>query len=71
MTWIAWKMLTGNQGKYLGIILGIAFASLLIAQQSNAQTTPIHAPRHVITASLSPTHPESPKGDRSMFSGNT
>jgi putative ABC transport system permease protein len=35
MTWIAWKMLTGNQGKYLGIILGIAFASLLIAQQSS------------------------------------
>lgn len=35
MTWIAWKMLTGNRGKYLGIILGIAFASLLIAQQSS------------------------------------
>ena len=35
MSWIAWKMLTGNQGKYLGIILGIAFASLLIAQQSS------------------------------------
>ncbi len=34
MIWIAWKMLTGNRGKYLGIILGIAFASLLIAQQS-------------------------------------
>ena len=26
MTWIAWKMLTGNRGKYLGIIFGIAFA---------------------------------------------
>ncbi len=35
MTWIAWKMLTGNKGKYVGIILGIAFASLLIAQQSS------------------------------------
>ncbi len=35
MTWIAWKMLTGNRGKYLGIIVGIAFASLLIAQQSS------------------------------------
>src|SRR5487761_629519 len=35
MTWIAWKMLTGNQGKYLAMILGIAFASLLIAQQSS------------------------------------
>src|ERR1044072_7212074 len=28
-------MLTGNRGKYLGIILGIAFASLLIAQQAS------------------------------------
>lgn len=35
MNWIALKMLTGNQGKYLGIILGIAFASLLIAQQAS------------------------------------
>jgi putative ABC transport system permease protein len=35
MSWIALKMLTGNQGKYLGIILGIAFASLLIAQQAS------------------------------------
>jgi putative ABC transport system permease protein len=35
MNWIAIKMLTGNRGKYLGIILGIAFASLLIAQQAS------------------------------------
>ncbi|HUY35852.1 MAG TPA: ABC transporter permease [Pirellulales bacterium] len=35
MIWIAWKMLTGNRGKYVGIILGIAFGSLLIAQQSS------------------------------------
>jgi putative ABC transport system permease protein len=35
MTWIALKMLTGNRGKYLGIILGIAFATLLIAQQAS------------------------------------
>jgi putative ABC transport system permease protein len=35
MNWIALKMLTGNRGKYLGIILGIAFASLLIAQQAS------------------------------------
>ncbi len=35
MIWIAWKMLTGNRGKYVGIILGITFASLLIAQQSS------------------------------------
>jgi len=35
MTWIAWRMLVGNRGKYLGIILGIAFSSLLIAQQAS------------------------------------
>jgi putative ABC transport system permease protein len=35
MTWIAWKMLIGNRGKYLGIVLGIAFAALLIAQQAS------------------------------------
>jgi putative ABC transport system permease protein len=35
MNWIAWKMLIGNRGKYLGIVLGIAFAALLIAQQSS------------------------------------
>ena len=29
------KMLTGNQAKYLGIILGITFASRLIAQQAS------------------------------------
>lgn len=35
MTWIALKMLTGNAGKYLSIILAIAFSSLLIAQQAS------------------------------------
>ncbi len=35
MAWIAWKMLIGNRGKYMGIVLGIAFASLLIAQQGS------------------------------------
>jgi len=35
MTWIAWKMLIGNRGKYLGIVLGISFAALLIAQQGS------------------------------------
>ncbi|HVC95514.1 MAG TPA: ABC transporter permease [Pirellulales bacterium] len=35
MTWIAWRMLTGSKGKYVAIVLGIAFASLLIAQQSS------------------------------------
>ncbi|MDZ4820874.1 MAG: ABC transporter permease, partial [Planctomycetota bacterium] len=34
MGWIAWKMLIGNRAKYLGIVLGVTFAALLIAQQS-------------------------------------
>jgi putative ABC transport system permease protein len=35
MSWIALKMLMGNRGKYFGMIAGIAFASLLIAQQAS------------------------------------
>jgi len=35
MNWVALKMLTGNTGKYIGIILGVTFASLLIAQQGS------------------------------------
>jgi len=35
MFWIAWKMLIGNRAKYLGIVFGVAFAALLIAQQSS------------------------------------
>ena len=35
MNWVALKMLTGNRGKYLGIILGVTFAALLIAQQGS------------------------------------
>jgi len=34
MNWLAWKMLTGDAAKYLGIVFGVAFGSLLIAQQS-------------------------------------
>jgi len=33
VSWTAMKMLTGDATKYLGIIFGVAFASLLIAQQ--------------------------------------
>jgi putative ABC transport system permease protein len=33
MSWIALKMLTGDRAKYFGIIFGVAFASLLMAQQ--------------------------------------
>ncbi len=35
MLWIAWKMLIGNRAKYLGIVFGVAFAALLIAQQAS------------------------------------
>ena len=34
MSWVAWKMLTGDRAKYLGIVFGVAFGSLLIAHQS-------------------------------------
>jgi len=33
MNWVALKMLTGDRSKYFGIIFGVTFASLLIAQQ--------------------------------------
>jgi putative ABC transport system permease protein len=33
MTWIALKMLTGDRSKYFGIVFGVTFASLLMAQQ--------------------------------------
>jgi putative ABC transport system permease protein len=35
MSWIAIKMLTGDRAKYFGIIAGITFAALLIAQQAS------------------------------------
>ena len=35
MNWIAIKMLTGDRAKYLGIIAGVTFAALLIAQQAS------------------------------------
>jgi putative ABC transport system permease protein len=35
MNWIAWKMLTGDRVKYLGIVFGVAFGSLLIAHQTS------------------------------------
>jgi putative ABC transport system permease protein len=34
MIWVAWKMLTGDRAKYVGIVFGVAFGTLLIAQQS-------------------------------------
>ena len=38
MSTIALKMLMGDRGKYLGIIMGITFAALLITQQSSIFT---------------------------------
>src|SRR4051794_4214857 len=35
MNWIALKMLTGDRAKYAGIVAGVTFAALLIAQQSS------------------------------------
>ena len=35
MLWIALKMLTGDRAKFLGIVLGLTFASLLIYQQGS------------------------------------
>jgi putative ABC transport system permease protein len=33
MNWLALKMLTGDRSKYLGLIFGVTFATLLMAQQ--------------------------------------
>jgi len=35
MSWLALKMLTGDRAKYFGIIFGVAFAALLMAQQAS------------------------------------
>ncbi|MEW5979307.1 MAG: ABC transporter permease [Acidobacteriota bacterium] len=35
MNYVAWKMLTGDRAKYLGLIFAIAFSSFLIAHQSS------------------------------------
>jgi putative ABC transport system permease protein len=35
MSWIALRMLTGDFVKYLGMVFGVAFSTLLIAQQSS------------------------------------
>ena len=33
MNWLAWRMLIGDRTKYLGIVFGVAFGTVLIAQQ--------------------------------------
>lgn len=35
MTWVALRMLTGDKAKYVGIVFGVAFATLLMAQQAS------------------------------------
>ena len=33
MSWVALKMLTGDRAKYLGLVFGVAFASMLMSHQ--------------------------------------
>jgi putative ABC transport system permease protein len=33
MNWIAWRMLTGDRNKYLALVFGVAFATLLMTNQ--------------------------------------
>ena len=33
MNWVAWRMLVGDTTKYLGLVFGISFATLLMTQQ--------------------------------------
>jgi len=35
MNWIAFQMLVGDRAKFLGIVVGVAFASLLISHQAS------------------------------------
>ena len=35
MSWIALKMLTGDRAKFFGIVFGVTFAALLMAQQAS------------------------------------
>lgn len=35
MTWLALRMLTGDRGKYFGLVFSIAFASMLMAHQAS------------------------------------
>jgi len=35
MNWVALRMLTGDRAKYIGIVFGVTFAALLMAQQSS------------------------------------
>jgi putative ABC transport system permease protein len=35
MHWVAWKMLTGDRSKYYALVFGIAFATMLMAQQTS------------------------------------
>ena len=35
MSWIALRMLTGDRAKFLGIVMGLTFAAMLIAQQGS------------------------------------
>ncbi|HCS50980.1 ABC transporter permease [Rubinisphaera sp.] len=48
MRWLAWRMLTGDRTKYLGIVFGVAFGSLLIAQQASIFVGLMRRTSHII-----------------------
>lgn len=48
MNWVALRMLTGDRGKYLGLIFAIAFSTFLIAQQSSLFLVIVNRTRSVI-----------------------
>jgi putative ABC transport system permease protein len=48
MNWIAWKMLTGDRGKYYGTVFGVAFGVLLIAQQTSIFIGLMRRTAHVV-----------------------
>jgi len=52
MRWLAWRMLTGDRTKYLGIVFGVAFGSLLIAQQSSIFVGLMRRTSHIIQTTI-------------------
>jgi len=48
MNWVALRILTGDRGKYLGLIFAIAFSTFLIAQQSSLFVVVINRTRSFI-----------------------
>jgi hypothetical protein len=62
MTWVAWKMLTGDRGKYLAIVFGVTFACFLIADHrivalEDERVAPAPPPQAITTVSPVPKGP--------------